>query len=404
MKNKILFGSGAFVILLATAFALLGVWTYQTEAAKVLSVFSPLVYPLAFVLILSAVVIIHEGGHFFAARMCGIKVTAFSVGFGKKIWSRVDKKGTEWKVCVVPLGGYVQMFGDEDAASMTKNIKNMTEEEKKLTFAAQPLWKRAIVIFAGPFMNYFFAIISMAILFMTVGHIRIPAVVGNIIPGTLAEDVGILPGDKIIFLNNHPIEDFTDIRHVVSLSEYGKEISIKVLRGENEITFRGLPRYDEEHGRPLIGIQSNPEVELIHIRHTNPMKALYEAATTAYKMTADTIVYLSQVITGRRQANEMRGPVGIAEASGDAAKEGAFSLLMFLVQVSIGIGFVNLLPMPPLDGGHLFLYAIEAVTRRPLGEKAQEIILKVGVFLLFCLFTFTLFKDIPRVFKRILGL
>ena len=131
MKNKILFGSGAFVILLATAFALLGVWTYQTEAAKVLSVFSPLVYPLAFVLILSAVVIIHEGGHFFAARMCGIKVTAFSVGFGKKIWSRVDKKGTEWKVCVVPLGGYVQMFGDEDAASMTKNIKNMYNRKKQ---------------------------------------------------------------------------------------------------------------------------------------------------------------------------------------------------------------------------------------------------------------------------------
>ena len=404
MKKRILFGSGAFIILLATAFALLGVWTYQTTAANVLGHFSPLIYPLAFVLILSAVVIIHEGGHFLAARLCGIKVTAFSVGFGKKIWSRVDKKGTEWKVCVVPLGGYVQMFGDEDAASMTKNVKDMTEEERKLTFAAQPLWKRAIVIFAGPFMNYFFAVIALTILLLVVGHADIPPIVGEIIPGSLAEDIGLQPGDKVLFLNDHPIANFTDIKRVVSLSEYGKEISIKIRRGNEEKVFVGLPRYDEEHARPLIGFRSDPKVELIYEHYSNPIKAFGEAVNTAYKMTVDTIVYLGQVIQGRRQADDMRGPVGIAEAAGDEAKKGPFSLLIFLIQVSIGIGFVNLLPMPPLDGGHLALYGIEAIIRRPLGEKAQEFLLKIGVFLLFCLFAFTLFKDVPRVIKRVLGL
>ena len=402
--KKLLFWVGTFVILSATVLGCAGVFFYQTEAGRVLDFFSPAIYPLAFVLILSIVVIIHEGGHFMAARWCGIKVTAFSVGFGKKLWSRVDKKGTEWKLCAVPLGGYVQMFGDDDAASMTQNTKNMTEEERKLTFSAQPLWKRAVVIFAGPFMNFFFAVAALTILFMTEGYYRIPPIVGEVIPGTLAEEIGLQTGDEILFLNDHPIADFTDIKHVVSLSDYEKELTIKVLRDGKERVFKGTPRYDEEHGQPLIGFRSDPSAELIHIRYDNPLVAFGAAVGMTYRITADTIVYLGQVIKGQRQADEMRGPVGIAEASGDAAKNGLFSLLMFLIQVSIGIGFVNLLPMPPLDGGHLALYAIEAIVRRPLGEKAQNFLLKVGVFLLFCLFTFTLCKDIPRIVKRVFDL
>ena len=404
MLKKILFWTGAVIVILATVLGCSGVFLYPTEASHVLGFFSPLVYPLAFVLILSIVVIIHEGGHFLAARLCGIKVTAFSVGFGKKLWSRVDKKGTEWKLCAVPLGGYVQMFGDDDAASMTENTKNMTEEEKKLTFSAQALWKRAIVIFAGPFMNFFFAVMALTILFWTEGYFRIPPIVGEVLPGTLAEEIGLQSGDKILFLNNHPIADFTDIKHVVSLSDYEKELSIKILRGDRELVFRGTPKFDEENGRPLIGIRSDPKVELIHIEYDNPVEAFGAAVKMTYQITADTVVYLGQVIRGQRQADEMRGPIGIAEASGDAAKNGIFSLLMFLIQVSIGIGFINLLPMPPLDGGHLALYAVEAVVRRPLGEKAQNFLLKVGVFLLFCLFTFTLCKDIPRIVKRVFDL
>ena len=402
--KKLLFWVGTFVILSATVLGCAGVFFYQTEAGRVLDFFSPAIYPLAFVLILSIVVIIHEGGHFMAARWCGIKVTAFSVGFGKKLWSRVDKKGTEWKLCAVPLGGYVQMFGDDDAASMTKNTKNMTEEERKLTFSAQPLWKRAVVIFAGPFMNFFFAVAALTVLFMTEGYYRIPPIVGEVIPGTLAEEIGLQTGDEILFLNDHPIADFTDIKHVVSLSDYEKELTIKVLRDGKERVFKGTPRYDEEHGGPLIGFRSDPSAELIHIRYDNPLAAFGAAVGMTYRITADTVVYLGQVIKGQRQADEMRGPVGIAEASGDAAKNGLFSLLMFLIQVSIGIGFVNLLPMPPLDGGHLALYAVEAIVRRPLGEKAQNFLLKVGVFLLFCLFTFTLCKDIPRIVKRVFDL
>ncbi len=360
-------------------------------------------YLLSFLLVLSIVVIVHEWGHFFAARRCGVTVVAFSIGFGKKLWSRTDKKGTEWRVCAVPLGGYVQMLGDEDAASMKKSDEGLTEEEKKHTFMAQALWKRALIIFAGPFMNYFFAIVVLTVILATVGYVRIPPVVGEVLPESVAQKAGIQKDDVIMAVDSKSIADFTDLKRAVVISKFGKEMVLTIKRGDEIVDLKVLPEIKGEDEIPQLGVVAPVDVEPTFERYALPM-AFVKSTSLTYDITKDTLVYLGQVLTGKRSANDMRGPVGIAEASGDAAKAGLLAFILFIVQVSIGIGFVNLLPIPLLDGGHLALYAVEAVIRRPVSERIQMMLLRVGVAVLIFVFAFTLFKDVPRVIGRVFGL
>ncbi len=360
-------------------------------------------YLLSFLLVLSIVVIVHEWGHFFAARRCGVQVVAFSIGFGKKLWSRTDKKGTEWRICAIPLGGYVQMLGDGDAASMKKSDAGLTDEEKKHTFMAQALWKRALIIFAGPFMNYFFAIAALAVILATVGYVRIPPVVGEVLSGSVAEKAGIQKGDVIVAVDQKPVVDFTDLKRAVVISKFGKEMVLTIHRGSETLDLKVLPEIKEDGELPQIGVVAPADVEPTFEKYALPT-AFVKATGMAYDITVDTLVYLGQVLSGKRSADDMRGPVGIAEASGDAAKAGFLAFVLFVIQVSIGIGFVNLLPVPLLDGGHLALYAVEAVIRRPVSERIQMALLRVGMAVLIFIFAFTLFKDVPRVIGRIFGL
>ena len=360
-------------------------------------------YLVSFLFVLSIVVIVHEWGHFFAARRCGVQVIAFSIGFGKKLWSRKDKKGTEWRICAIPLGGYVQMLGDEDAASMKKSDEGLTEEEKKHTFMAQSLWKRALIIFAGPFMNYFFAIIALTIILATVGYVRIPPVVGEVLPQSAAQEAGLQKGDTILAIDAAPVDDFTDLKRAIVISKFGKEMTLTINRNGQVFDLKVLPKIEKEGDMPQLGVVAPVDVEPTFEKY--PVhKAFVQSSVMAYEITVDTLVYLGQVLAGKRSADDMRGPIGIAEASGDAAKAGFLVFVLFIVQVSIGIGFVNLLPVPLLDGGHLAIYAVEAVIRKPVSEKIQMVLLRVGMAVLIFVFAFTLFKDIPRVIGRILGI
>ena len=360
-------------------------------------------YLIAFVAILSIVVIVHEGGHFFAARRCGVQVEAFSLGFGKKLWSHKDKKGTEWRICAVPLGGYVQMLGDDDATSAKKTKRVFTEEEKKKTFFAQPVWKRAIIIFAGPFMNYVLAFVIFWASLMAVGDVTIPAVVGEVMPGSLAEQAQIQKGDTILAINGIDIADFKDLRRAIILSTFGQRLNITVQRGDTILDLHSDPLVEEEGKTPLLGVRSDISVKP-KLNKYGFVDGFTGAISMVYEINRDTLVYLGQVISRHRGASELRGPVGIAEASGDAAKDGWLSFILFLAQVSIGIGFANLLPVPVLDGGHLVLLAIEAIARKPLSEKAQNVLMRIGVSLLMALVIFTLCKDVPRVISRMFGL
>lgn len=355
-----------------------------------------LLYPLSFVLVLSIVVIVHEYGHFWVARRCGVKVEEFSIGFGKVLWSRKDKKDTEWKVCLIPLGGYVKMFGDADAASAKadEKVKEFTEEEKKVSFPYQPLWKKASIAFAGPAMNYVFAIVLLTVFMSIFGIITVPPVISEVAPGSAAEKAGILKNDRIVEVNGRKVEDFNELRHLVQMDS---TLKIVVSRNEEEIPLTA--HLSKETGGAFLGVMAEMKQE--HYKDVSIPQAFVESGKMAWEMTVDTVVVLKRILLGQRSAEDMRGPLGIAEASGDAARGGMLSFLIFLVQVSIGIGFVNLLPIPVLDGGHLLMYGIEAVIRRPLGEKAQQIAINTGLGMLLCLLIVTSWNDIVRIFVRL---
>ncbi len=361
---------------------------------------SSLIYIFAFVLVLSLVVVIHEGGHFYAARACGVHVTDFSVGFGKELWHRVDKKGTRWKICAVPLGGYCKMLGDEDVASAKSSTENVKEDMIKYTFMAQPLWKRAFIIIAGPGMNYLSAVILLAGMIYALGETIVPAIVGPVSPNSPAAEAGIEPGDKFLTINGLEIKEFQDIRRIVLLTEFEKPLTIVLERNGEQKEFQLTPRVmDGEF--PVIGVQATPELVVVN-ENVGLLRSVGLAVRDVYNMTVDTLTYLGQVLFSNRSAKDMRGPLGIAEASGDAMKGGVLSLLMFIVQISIAVGFMNLLPIPVLDGGHLVFYAVEAVRGKPLSEKTQNICLMIGMSLLLLLLVYTMFLDVPRVTQRIL--
>ena len=355
-----------------------------------------LLYPLSFVFVLSIVVIVHEYGHFWVARRCGVKVEEFSIGFGKVLWSRKDKKDTEWKICLIPLGGYVKMFGDADAASAKEDekVKDFTEEEKKVSFPHQSLWKKAMIAFAGPAMNYVFAIVLLTVFMSIYGMIVVPPVISEVSPGSAAEKAGIVKADRIVEINGRKIEDFSDLRHVVQMDS---TLNIIVSRDGREIPLTA--HLTKETGGAVLGVMAEMKQE--HYKSVSIPRAFVESAKMAWEMTVDTVVVLKRIILRQRSAEDMRGPLGIAEASGDAARGGMLNFLLFLVQVSIGIGFVNLLPIPVLDGGHLLMYGIEAVIRRPINEKVKNLALNIGVALLLCLLIVTSWNDIVRIFVRL---
>ena len=359
-----------------------------------------LVYLAAFILVLSIVVIIHEGGHFIVARLCGVQATHFSLGFGKVLWSRTDKYGTKWQVCAIPLGGYVRMLGDEDAAGAKSSSKSVPESERHKTFMAKKLWQRAAIVFAGPAMNYLFAFVALIGVLYFLGEMVVKPIAGEIIPDSAAEEAGLQVNDEILTINQHPIQDFADIQRVVRLTDYGKPLQIEIMRDQQKFTVSLLPKVDKQIGFPVIGIKSSNETRVIQKDLSFP-EAVSKSAEMLYTTTRDTLIYLGQVVTARRAPKDMRGPLGIAEASGDALRGGWLALLGFLIQISIAVGFMNLLPIPMLDGGHLFLYAIEAIRHKPLTERTQSAIMWAGFSVLMLIFAYTIILDVPRIIQRI---
>ena len=360
-------------------------------------------YLFAFVFVLSTVVIVHEWGHFIVARLCGIKVTHFSLGFGRVLWKRTDKKGTQWQVCLWPLGGYVKMLGDEDAASAKTDTTKVPESERKYMFMSQPLYKRAAVIFAGPAMNYVFAILLFTGVLFFVGRGIIPPVVGDFTEDSPAQAAGMQVGDRIVEMNGHPISEWLDIQRVIRILEFEKSVNVQVDRNGQKFSFDIQPiYYPNTDNMPKIGIASNPSLFVVE-ENLGLGEAFVQSVKSVASITKDTLVYLGQVLFGARSADGMRGPLGIAEMSGDAFKGGIEVIILFIANISVAVGFMNLLPIPLLDGGHLFFYAVEAIIRRPLSERIQNALLWVGMSILIGLLLYTMFLDVPRIFERIFG-
>jgi len=362
-------------------------------------------YILPFLFVLTIVVFFHELGHFLIARLCGVKVLTFSIGFGPELVGFNDRHGTRWKISAIPLGGYVKFFGDENAASVPDQaaIAEMSEEERRVSFVHQPVGKRAAVVVAGPLANFVLAIAIFAGLFMFYGKQSTLARVDAITPDSAAAAAGFQTGDVVLSIDGHIVESFADMQRIVSTSA-GDTLAVVVKRGDGEVNLKAVPALKEVkdnfgnvHRIGVLGISRSLAADDVKFEPVGPLTAIGLGAKETWFVIDRTMSYLGGVIAGREAADQLGGPIRIAQVSGQVATAG-FSALMHLAAVlSVSIGLLNLFPVPLLDGGHLLFYAIEASCGRPLSERAQEYGFRIGLAIVVMLMIFATFNDIVHI-------
>ena len=367
-------------------------------------------YIVPFLVVLTVLVFVHELGHYLVARWNGVRIEVFSIGFGPEIFGWNDKVGTRWKFSAIPLGGYVKMFGDADPASRASphDLAEMTPEERAGSFHHKRLMQRVAVVTAGPAANFIFAIVALALLFATVGQPYTPAEIGRVQPGSAAEAGGLQPGDVIQSIDGKPIDRFEEVQREVRLDD-GAPMRLTLLRGTQQLTVSVTPRitavtdrFGNQHNFGLLGIERNG---VDYVRR-NPADALWRAGTETLNLTTGTLTAVWQMIIGARPADEIGGPLRIAQMSGEVAQGGVVALIWFMAVLSVNLGLINLFPVPILDGGHLLFYAAEAVRGKPLGQRAQEYGFRVGLALVLTLMVFATWNDLVhlRVIEFLKGL
>ena len=359
-------------------------------------------YVVPFLFVLTIVVFFHELGHFLMARWCGIKVLVFSIGFGPEIAGFYDRYGTRWKISAIPLGGYVKFFGDENAASVPDQAASatMTEAEKKDSFQFQPVGSRALVVAAGPVANFLLAIAIFAGIFMTVGKQTTSARVDTVQPGSAAQTAGFKPGDLVLTINGEKIESFSDMQRIVSISA-GAPLTIEVERDNAQVTLKAVPQLKElkdnfgnVHRLGVLGISRSMAPGDIKTEKAPPLRAIVMGAQETWFVVDRTLSYITGVFAGREAADQLGGPIRIAQVSGQVATAGFAPLIHLTAVLSVSIGLLNLFPIPLLDGGHLLFYAIETIRGRPLSERAQELGFRIGLAIVLMLMIFATFNDI----------
>ena len=359
-------------------------------------------YVVPFLFVLTIVVFFHELGHFLMARWCGIKVLVFSIGFGPEIAGFYDRYGTRWKISAIPLGGYVKFFGDENAASVPDQAAGatMTEAEKKDSFQFQPVGSRALVVAAGPVANFLLAIAIFAGIFMTVGKQTTSARVDTVQPGSAAQTAGFKPGDLVLTINGEKIESFSDMQRIVSISA-GAPLTVEVERDNAQVTLKAVPQLKElkdnfgnVHRLGVLGISRSMAPGDIKTEKALPLRAIVMGAQETWFVVDRTLSYITGVFAGREAADQLGGPIRIAQVSGQVASAGFAPLIHLTAVLSVSIGLLNLFPIPLLDGGHLLFYAIETIRGRPLSERAQELGFRIGLAIVLMLMIFATFNDI----------
>jgi regulator of sigma E protease len=358
-----------------------------------------LIYLPAFLILLTVLVFVHEYGHYWVARRCGVRVEVFSIGFGPEICGWTDRANTRWKISAIPLGGYVKMFGEGAYSGGGEGGRPLTEEERKVSFSHKKLWARAAIVFAGPASNYVFAIIVLAGLFMTIGQPNTPATVGTVLEGSAAAEAGIQPDDEFLVVGGSKIERFRDVQRVVQLRP-GEPLDIVVRRDGREVALTATPKVSE-----VTDISGNvSKIGMLGVQRTGvayerrgPFVAAWEATKEAGHLTADTLTAVGQIFRGKRDLSELGGPVRIGQLSGDMMQHGFVPFISLIALLSINLGLINLFPVPLLDGGHLFFYAIEAIRGKPLGERAQEIGFRIGLVVVVGLMLFVTFNDLVNL-------
>ncbi len=361
-------------------------------------------YILPYVIILSLLVFVHEMGHYLAGRWSGIRILAFSVGFGPELVGYTDKHGTRWKISAIPLGGYVRFFGDADAASRPGGeLEGLSPAEREQTLAGARLWKRAITVAAGPIANFVLAIVIFAAIFGAYGKPVADPVVAEVKAESAAEAAGVRPGDVLISLDGSKVETFDDVvRYITMRPEIPVVVTVK--RGENLLDLEMVPRRTvttDRFGNKMevgqIGIVTNKDSGNFRIEPLSPPQAVGEGFRQTWHIVTGTVDYIGNMFAGRMNADQLGGPVRVVQASGQMATLGVLALLNLAAVLSVSLGLLNLMPVPVLDGGHLVLYALEALRGKPVGAAAQEIAFRIGLAMILSLMVFATWNDISRL-------
>jgi len=352
---------------------------------------------LAFLALIGSLVVVHELGHYAVGRWFGVKAEKFSIGFGPQIWGRVDKRGTLWRVGLLPLGGYVQFAGDMNPASQAdENWKQLPEHERNQTFQSKTLWQRALIVFAGPAVNFILAILIAMGFLLAFGKSVTPPVVDAVQPNSAAAVAGLQTGDRILTLNDHRVETFDAMASEVIMIP-GEKIVLEIERDGARMLKEArvaeaieVDRFGNEYRIGRLGIGASKR----EIREVGLLEAPWAAVVQTGNILRQQVIGLGQIISGRRPISELGGPLKIAKVSGEAMSLGILTFISLAALVSINLGFINLLPIPMLDGGHLLLYAIEAVRRRPATPKVQEWAFRAGFAMLAAFMIMVTFNDL----------
>ena len=351
---------------------------------------------LAFVIVVGVLVFVHELGHYLAARSVGIRVEVFSIGFGREVFGWFDRAGTRWKVCLMPLGGYVKMF----AMSGEVQPKDVKKADREHAFIMKNVWQRMWVVAAGPLANFVFAIVVVSGVFMFVGEARQLAVIGGIQEDMPAKAAGFELADKIVAVDGKALSYWTDFANTIRASK-GKALAMTVERNGAPLTLTVTPKVGEvtdilgkKHEYFMVGL--SPKEDAIVFEKHGLLQALWGGVDYTYDKASTILIAIWRMATGQMPP-DLGGPFTIAKVAGDFASAGGLQLLMFMVFISINLGLVNLFPVPVLDGGHLLYFAIEAVKGSPVSERGQEWANRAGLGIIFLLMAFVLYKDVRNV-------
>jgi regulator of sigma E protease len=371
-------------------------------------------YVIPFVIVLSVVVFIHEYGHFIVGRWCGVQVDAFSIGFGPELWARVDRHGTRWRIAAIPLGGYVKFHGDANGASVPDPdlVDAMPAAERAVTFAAQAVWKRSAIVFAGPFANFLLAIAIFAGMFAFYGRTVLTPRVGSVVAGGAGEAAGFKAGDLVLTIDGAEIDTFAKMQELVSVAADSRLIFV-VRRNGADVTIPATPAWrevDSAAGKVrigMLGLKASTAPEDVREERFGPIDSVRMALIETWQVVHRTGSYVGGLISGRESADQLSGPIGIAQISGQmaqaATKVGLSPFLNLIAILSVSVGLLNLVPVPLLDGGHLLFFAIEAARGRALNERAQEFAFRIGLAMVGTLMMFSTYNDIARLIQRLTG-
>ncbi len=355
-----------------------------------------------FLIVLSVVVFVHEMGHYLVGRWCGIGVKAFSIGFGPELLGFNDRRGTRWKLSAIPLGGYVKFTGDMlvTSAPNSEEMDKLSEAERKIAFHNQPVWKRAATVFAGPFFNFILATVVFTVMFSMYGKFVSEPMVAEVLPDSPAAAAGFQPGDRFISLDGNRVRTFNDVQRYVS-ARAGDRIRFVMFRDGQEIELFAVPEVSEQTDPlgnvfkiGLIGVRNDESLGQPRIVEFGPLQAFAEAISETGYVIVRTGQFLKRFASGREDRCQLGGPIKIADMAGKAAKKGVEWLVQLTALLSVGIGFLNLLPIPPLDGGHLVFYGYEAVARKPPSEQVLEWFFRIGLILVLAFMIFVFWNDI----------